>query len=211
MIFQYVMKALPPLLCMIFVSSCTLPYLDRTSCTTIPKPEGFPITITRWDTIAKEDTDIAKRATAHLWLALLYSHYKNLNPDYLMALNELEIYVNLDKERGNADEIQNLLALLRSLKALEEENKRLKSEQEHFPQEKLDSEKNHEKLKSEREHVPQENQEKLKNELERVSKENQELKTKIEQLIKENQEMKKTVEELKYLDINIEEKRKQVK
>jgi len=37
------------------------------------------------------------------------------------------------------------------------------------------------------------------------------LKTKIEQLIKENQEMKKTVEELKYLDINIEEKRKQVK
>src|SRR3989304_3782663 len=190
MIFQYVMKALPPLLCMIFLSSCTLPYLDRTPCTSIPKPEGFPITITRWDTIAKEDTDIAKRATAHLWLALLYSHYKNLNPDYLMALNELEMYVSLDKEHSNADEIQNLLALLRSLKALEEENKRLKSEREHFPQE---------------------NQEKLKNELERVSKENQELKTKIEQLIKENQEMKKTVEELKYLDINIEENRKQVK
>lgn len=190
MIFQYVIKALPPLLCVVFLSSCALPYLDSKPCDTIPKPEDFPITITRWETITKEHTDAAKKATAHLWLALLYSHYKNLNPDYLMALNELETYVNLDKEHSNADEIQNLLALLRSLKAAGEENKMLKSEQEH---------------------LPQENQEKLKSELERFSKENQELKIKMEQLIKENQEIKKTVEELKHLDINIEEKRRQVK
>lgn len=196
MIFQYLVKALPPLLCVFFLSSCTLPYLQRESCDTIPKSEDFPIVITRWDTIAKGHTDAAKKATAHLWLALLYSHYKNPNPDYLMALNELEAYVNLDKERSNTDEIQNLLALLRSLKAAGEEVKRLKSEQEHLPHEKFNGEENHEKLK---------------NELERFSKENQELKIKMEQLIKENQEIKKTVEELKHLDINIEEKRRQIK
>ena len=175
MIFQYVSKALPPLLCVFFLSSCALPYLHKTPCDTIPKPEDFPIAITQWETIAQEHTDVAKSATAHLWLALLYSHYKNLNPDYLMALNELETYVNLDKEHSNADEIQNLLALLRSLKAAGEENKRLASEREHLPQE------------------------------------NQEMKIKMEQLIKENQEIKKTVEELKHLDINIEEKRRQIK
>lgn len=190
MIFQYVSKALPPLLCVFFLSSCASPYLHKTPCDTIPKPEDFPIAITRWETLAKEDTDVAKSATSHLWLALLYSHYKNLNPDYLMALNELEAYVNLDKEHSNADEIQNLLALLRSLKAAGEENK---------------------KLKIEIEHLPQENQEKLKSEIERFSKENQEMKIKMEQLIKENQEIKKTVEELKHLDINIEEKRRQIK
>jgi hypothetical protein len=199
MIFQYLVKALPPLLCVIFLSSCTLPYLQRESCDTIPKSEDFPIAITRWETIAKEHTDAAKKAPAHLRLALLYSHYKNLNPDYLTALNELETYVNLDKERSNTDEIQNLLALLRSLKAAGEENKRLASERERLPhenQKKFNGEKNHEKLKSE---------------LERFSKENQEMKIKMEQLIKENQEIKKTVEELKHLDINIEEKRRQIK
>lgn len=91
------------------------------------KPEDFSKEIARLEAIAK-GADLSAQPKAHLQLALLYSHYKNPNSDYIVALKELETYISLDQEGGTATEIQNLLAILRKLKKITDENKQLAQE-----------------------------------------------------------------------------------
>lgn len=124
-------------------------------------PQDFPKEIARLEKLVKYHPEPSIRTMAHLQLVLLYSHYKNPNPDYLRALEELETYMALDPDGGKTEEVQNLLALLR--------------------------------------------------ELERVVKENEEMKMSIELLIEQNQRVKKTIQELEDLDLQIEEKRRKIK
>ena len=93
----------------------------------ILKPEDFSKEIARLGAIVKrgEQPDHVK---AHLQLAKLYSHHKNPNPDYLLALKELESYISHDTEGGKADEIQNWLAVLRKLKKITDENNQITQE-----------------------------------------------------------------------------------
>lgn len=91
----------------------------------IIKPEDFSKEIARLEAIAKS-ADLSAQPKAHLQLALLYSHYKNPNSDYIVALKELETYISLDPEDGRATEIQNLLAILRRFKKITDENQQIK-------------------------------------------------------------------------------------
>jgi len=93
----------------------------------ILKPEDFSKEIARLGAITKrgEQPDHIK---VHLQLAKLYSHHKNPNPDYLLALKELESYISHDTEGGKADEIQNWLAVLRRLKMIIDEKNQIAQE-----------------------------------------------------------------------------------
>ena len=121
-------------------------------------PQYFPKEIARVEKILKYHPDPSIRALAHLQLVLLYTNYKNPNPDYIRALEELKAYIALDPDGGKTEEVQNLLALLR--------------------------------------------------EIEKVVKENEEMKGNIRLLTEQNQQIKKTIQDLKDLELQIEEKRR---
>lgn len=93
----------------------------------ILKPEDFSKEIARLGAIAKRDGQ-PDHVKVHLQLAKLYSHHKNPNPDYLLALKELESYISHDTEGGKADEIQNWLAVLRRLKMIIDEKNQIARE-----------------------------------------------------------------------------------
>ena len=124
-------------------------------------PQYFPKEIARVEKIVKYHPDPSIRAMAHLQLVLLYTNYKNPNPDYIRALEELKTYMALERDGGKTEEVQNLLALL--------------------------------------------------SEIEKVVKENEEMKKSIDFLTEQNQRIKKTIQELKDLDLQIEEKRRKNK
>ena len=121
-------------------------------------PQYFPKEIARVEKILKYHPDPSIRALAHLQLVLLYTNYKNPNPDYIRALEELRAYIALDTDGGKTEEVQNLLALLGAI--------------------------------------------------EKVIKENEEMKGNIRLLTEQNQQIKKTIQDLKDLDLQIEEKRR---
>lgn len=74
--------------------------------------------------IAQKQSDQSMRAKSHLELARLYSSHKNPNLDYQRALKELEMYLSLNPDDAETDEIQNLLAILRELDRVTEENRK---------------------------------------------------------------------------------------
>jgi len=121
-------------------------------------PQYFPKEIARVEKILKYHPDPSIRAMAHLQLVLLNTNYRNPNPDYIRALEELKAYIALDPDGGKTEEVQNLLALLR--------------------------------------------------EIEKVVKENEEMKGNIRLLTEQNQQIKKTIQDLKDLELQIEEKRR---
>ncbi|MBI5205173.1 MAG: hypothetical protein HZA11_09670 [Nitrospirae bacterium] len=92
------------------------------------KPKDFPKEIARLEKIAKTHSDVSVQARAHLQLALLHADHKNPFPDYLRAVKELETFISLEPEGGKADDVQNLLALLKKIELLTKENNRIKEE-----------------------------------------------------------------------------------
>ncbi|MCE5195462.1 MAG: hypothetical protein LLF28_08470 [Nitrospiraceae bacterium] len=99
----------------IFLFSCTeFNKKDDRVLTTTAKTENIPSEIKKLDE-NKNDSDMDVRAKVHLRLAVLYSSYKNPNPNYYMALKELEAYILLDPDGAKNEEIQNLLGLLREI------------------------------------------------------------------------------------------------
>ena len=123
--------------------------------------QHFPKEIARVEKILKYHPDPSIRAMAHLQLVLLNTNYRNPNPNYLRALEELKAYIALDPEGAKTEEVQNMLALL--------------------------------------------------SEIEKIVKENEEMKESVRLLTIQNQRAKKTMQELKDLDVEIEEKRRKIR
>ncbi|MBI2487729.1 MAG: hypothetical protein HYW01_12460 [Deltaproteobacteria bacterium] len=86
----------------------------------------FPKEIARVEKILKYHPDPSMRVMAHLQLVLLYTNYKNPNPDYLRALEELKTYMALDPDGGKTEEVQNMLALLCEMEKTVKENEEMK-------------------------------------------------------------------------------------
>jgi murein L,D-transpeptidase YcbB/YkuD len=145
------------------------------------KLAGFQKEITRLKEIADKSNEPDERASAHLHLAFLYSHYRNPSPHYQTALNELALYASLDPEGCKSDTIQSWIAALRQIVELEMETKSLK--------EKMEQSKNLEKEYRD-----------LKEKVEQSKN-----------LEKENRDLKEKVEQLKELDIELEKRRKTIK
>ena len=121
-------------LIVVLLSQCTLAPLHKDAelkdmkYSTRLKPKDFPKEIARLEKIAKTNPDISVQARAHLQLALLHADHKNPFPDYLRAVKGLETFISLEPEGGKADDIQNLLALLKKIELLTKENNRIKEE-----------------------------------------------------------------------------------
>jgi thiamine kinase-like enzyme len=113
---------------------------------------------------------------------LLYSHFKNPEPDYRHAFKNLEEYILLDPDGAEQkSSAQYLMSLLNKLKI----NKNL-----------LNKLKINEDLCNE-----------LKTLITTLKQENKTLTEKYEKLVIENQNTKEIIEKLKQLDIQLEKKR----
>lgn len=146
------------------------------------KGQEFQKEIVQLESLIDKNPEPTLRAKLHLRLGLLHLDSKNPNPNYLTAVKELEEYLTLDPKGEKREEAHNLIQLLREIRKMTEDNK---------------------KIKAKTDQLTQENQEIKKENIE-VKKENQEHKKNVEQL-------KDLVEQLKSLDVNIEERRKKIK
>lgn len=90
------------------------------------KPISLLEEIEQLEAMIPVNTDISFQRKAHLRLAMLYLDNKNMKPNYINALKELEIYIKIDLERGKSIEIQSLLTVLREVGRLNDENKKIK-------------------------------------------------------------------------------------
>lgn len=71
--------------------------------------------ISRLENALKSEDDSLSRPTSLFYLALLYSHSKNPEPDYKHALKNLEEYISLDPETEQIISVQYLMSLLKKL------------------------------------------------------------------------------------------------
>ncbi|MBU0484409.1 MAG: hypothetical protein KKB30_07845 [Proteobacteria bacterium] len=126
----------------------------------------------------KNEPNPATEAKTRLQLAGIYLSHNNPDKDYQKALKQLELFTLLDQDTGKSFEIQNWLAVLKEVNK-EPVTEPLKKKINNLS----DSLKRTEKISKERE---QQNQ----------------------KLAAENAELKVTIEKLKYLDLNLEKKRK---
>jgi hypothetical protein len=89
-------------------------------------PQHFPREIARVEKILKYHPDPFIRALAHLQLVLLNTNYRNPNPDYARALEELKAYIALDPKGAKTEEVQNMLAILSEIEKIVKENEGMK-------------------------------------------------------------------------------------
>ncbi|MCK5140285.1 MAG: hypothetical protein KAQ85_10620, partial [Thermodesulfovibrionia bacterium] len=115
-------KLLIFLVMLIILSHCTSWHKEGVSSYSDVKPYNLPNDIGRLEKIVKNNPESSIRAKAHFQLALLYSSYKNPNPNYQQALKELEAYISLNSSGKVSEEILNWLAILRELDKIIDEN-----------------------------------------------------------------------------------------
>lgn len=128
-------------------------------------------------------------ADLHLKLARYYLSYNNPRHDYHKALMHYESFADLDKKRASQQEIQNWLAVLRRQRELSARIERGEDHGTEFAE------------KDE--------------EIGRLNKEIKQLHTTLaaareenNKITADNRELKTTIEKLKFLDLTLEEKRK---
>ncbi|MCK4619230.1 MAG: hypothetical protein KAT52_04745 [Desulfobacterales bacterium] len=107
------------LLCMvIFITGCvqqTKNMKDSTYYLTLQTKE-IKTEISRLEKALKSEDDSLSRPTSLYYLALLYSHSKNPEPDYKHAFKNLEEYILLDPEGAEQkSSVQYLMSLLNKL------------------------------------------------------------------------------------------------
>ncbi|MDL2122343.1 MAG: hypothetical protein LWX51_04490 [Deltaproteobacteria bacterium] len=107
------------LLCMvIFITGCvqqTKNMKDSTYYLTLQTKE-IKTEISRLEKALKSEDDSLSRPTSLYYLALLYSHFKNPEPDYKHAFKNLEEYILLDPEGAEQkSSVQYLMSLLNKL------------------------------------------------------------------------------------------------
>jgi len=100
---------------LVVLSHCASVYKEAAPTLPGVKAEDMSADIERLEEIADKDADPSVRAKAQLRLAKLYSAHKNPKPNYQQALKRLEMYLSFNPAEGEADEMQNWLALLREL------------------------------------------------------------------------------------------------
>ena len=173
------------LLCMVIsITGCvqqTKNMKDSTYYLTLQTKE-IKTEISRLEKALKSEDKSLSRPTSLYYLALLYSHFKNPEPDYKHAFKNLEEYILLDPDGAEQkSSAQYLMSLLNKLKI----NKNL-----------LNKLKINEDLCNE-----------LKTLITTLKQENKTLTEKYEKLVIENQNTKEIIEKLKQLDIQLEKKR----
>ena len=144
--------------------------------------------ISHLENALKSEDDSLSRPTSLFYLALLYSHSKNPEPDYKHALKNLEEYISLDPETEQKSSVPYLMSLLKKLV----KNENLCNE-----------------LKTLITTLKQENKtlNESKTLITTLKQENKTLTEKYEKLVIENQNIKEIIEKLKQLDIQLEKKR----
>lgn len=173
------------LLCMVIsITGCvqqTKNMKDSTYYLTLQTKE-IKTEISRLEKALKSEDKSLSRPTSLYYLALLYSHFKNPEPDYKHAFKNLEEYILLDPDGAEQkSSAQYLMSLLNKLKI----NKNLLN-----------------KLK-----INEDLLNKLKTLITTLKQENKTLTEKYEKLVIENQNTKEIIEKLKQLDIQLEKKR----
>ena len=168
----------------IFITGCvqqTKNIKDSTYYLTLQTKE-IKTEIFRLEKALKSEDDSLSRQTSLYYLALLYSHFKNLEPDYNHAFKNLEEYILLDPEgAGQKSSVQYPMSLLKKL--IKNENRC------------------NELIKN----ATSCNE--LKTLITTLKRENKTLTEKYEKLVMENRNTKEIIEKLKQLDIQLEKKR----
>ena len=148
--------------------------------------------ISHLENALKSEDDSLSRQTSLYYLALLYSHFKNPEPDYKHAFKNLEEYISLDPEGAEQkSSVQYLMSLLKKL--IKNEgccNELIKNKN-----------RCNELIKN----ATSCNE--LKTFITTLKQENKTLTEKYEKLVIENQNIKEIIEKLKQLDIQLEKKR----
>jgi hypothetical protein len=184
------MKPIPVvLLLMLYLTACVQPGLQRNNtidCRNKQTPQDTLKTPSDFAQAIKTlETGAsgkgADAAQASLDLSVLYSHHDNPAPDYAKALSSLERYIQLSGNKTQPANIQNRLDLLRKLNGLL-----------------ADGEKDSKSI----ELMRQDNR--------TLMLEIQKLKNEIDTLQNENLAMKQTMERLNQLEMQHEQKRKQL-
>ena len=151
--------------------------------------EAIKTEISRLENALKNPDASLSEPKSFFYLALLHSHYKNPEPNYKRAFENLEEYILIKPEAEQNNSIQYLLSLLNHLVKYENSCNKLKTQITTLIQEKKAL------------------QEETVTKLERQK---ESLTQKYETLVKENQDMKEIIEKLKHLDIQLEKKRKNI-
>ena len=148
--------------------------------------------ISRLENALKTENDSLSRQSSLYYLSLLYSHFKNPEPDYRQAFKNLEKYISLNPEViEQQSSVRYLMSLLQKL--IKNENccneliKNATSCNELIKNEGRCNE--------------------LKAFITTLKQENKTLTEKYEKLVIENQNIKEIIEKLKQLDIQLEKKR----
>lgn len=90
------------------------------------KTSDMPSEANQLEEITKAHPEASVRAKAHLKLAVWHSSYKNPNPNYQVALKELESYLKLNPSAANAEEVRQFFSILMEIDRITEENKKMK-------------------------------------------------------------------------------------
>ncbi|MBU4503517.1 MAG: hypothetical protein KJ635_02315 [Proteobacteria bacterium] len=102
----------------IFITGCaqqTKNIKDSTYYLTLQQKE-IKSEISHLENALKSEDGSLSRPTSLFYLALLYSHFKNPEPDYKRAFKNLEKYISLDPEEAEQkSSVQYLLSLLKKL------------------------------------------------------------------------------------------------
>ena len=161
--------------------------------------------ISELENALKSEDDSLSRPTTLFYLALLYSHSKNPEPDYKHALKNLEEYISLDPETEQKSSVPYLMSLLKKLVKNENLCNELKTHITTLKQEN----KTLNELKTHITTLKQENKTltEFKTVITTLKQENKTLTEKYEKLRIENQNTKEIIEKLKQLDIQLEKKR----
>ena len=148
--------------------------------------------ISRLENALKSAEDSLSRQASLYYLSLLYSHFKNPEPDYKHALKNLEQYISLDSEGSEQkSSVQYLMSLLKKL-----------IKNEGCCDELIKNKNLHNKLIKNATICNE-----LKTFITTLKQENKTLTEKYEKLVIENQNIKEIIEKLKQLDIQLEKKR----
>jgi len=175
------------LLCMvIFITGCVLQTKNMKNSTyyLALQTKEIKTEISHLENALKSEDNSLSRPTSldYFYLALLYSHFKNPEPDYKRAFKNLEEYISLDPEGAEQkSSVQYLMSLLKKL--IKNENRC------------------NELIKN----ATSCNE--LKTLITTLKQENKTLTKKYENLVIENQNTKEIIEKLKQLDIQLEKKR----
>ena len=197
-----------------------------------PKPVNDLLQeITYLEEVTRESQETGTRAEANLKLARLYRNHRNPQINYEKSRKALETYLLLSPVEGRTEEVLDWLTVFRKLDGLQNENEKIRKDEEALKRQKEAREKSLVSQMKGQESLHTDIQQ-LQERLETLEKDYLSLKTVNEglrgsihslqqtnsglieankRLRADNQQMRGTIERLKMLDQQMEERREEVK